>query len=509
MKIEKTGKPRTISFADSVEVLCTEIYSLCKFADLNKNRDEFPCRNFLRNLYSQSTRIEEMLDIYGARRNSEWFQFRELIAAQKLFSYVCYNILHVHKAAPAYKLMDIKDNLAADTRQCIEVLKNTILNLCSEILKLGPGDKDNIDINIMNCSEDRLTEVLNPDKKLKEISDPAKTAIYLATKVLNYSEDTEVLDILRERTKSNFAECMSFNVSEEKLRIVESRFHNLQAKYDTYISETDLETSDKNLPFLRSHVSIIFHLLESATGISHFYERHIMNPYQGTGFPFNDQLILDLLFAYLLHYANLYLSGTREICRKIIRSYSETKEITLNIPKYRGFHVRPSTLIAKIAAHFGSPLSMVLDGNEYDASQPLELFRANEDINACKRRFLGEKAEKMKRFNKAIPRKKACEELTGMLFDMSRKKTIILYDHSIDCSEVDYPADDTLGSAFMSVCKHYLATGKLDINSDIKVIFKGDSRAISDLENLAGHGYGEDIHGNNIMLPQELSYLRN
>ena len=38
--------------------------------------------------------------------------------------------------------------------------------------------------------------------------------------------------------------------------------------------------------------------------------------------------------------------------------------------------------------------------------------------------------------------------------------------------------------------------------------FRGDRRVLEDLQLLASNGYGEDAYGNNIALPDELSYLR-
>lgn len=503
-------KNSTSLFNNQFAKASSTLLQLCQFAIRKKNEDIFPCRNFLRLLYSETARIEELLDQYGARKNSDWFQFRELIAAQKMLSNMCYNVKHIQRAAPAYKLLSIEDDFPGDTEHSLSNLKSFIVTVSKKILentleKGIPLPDDTIDLD---SREDELPEQLESSKKLKVIKDPQKSMIYLANKVLNYADDIEVLDILKERKNENFESCIPFNVSEEKIRIVEARFHNLQAMYDTYISETDLEQRDKSLPILRGHMSMIFHLLESATSLSHFYERHIMNPYQGTGFPFSNNLVLKMLFSYFLHYAYLYLSSTRELTRSIIKEYSETREITVKTPKYRGFHVRPSTLIAKIAIHYGSPLVMKLDNKEYDASQPLELFRANEEINAYKRILLGKKVELLKNFEEKLSNGKTCCILTRYLYDMAIEKSIVLYDYTVDCSELDYDKEASTGAALLAIIKHYLATGKLDINADIEVNFTGDSRAIDDVECLARHGYGEDVFGNNTMLPPELGYLR-
>jgi hypothetical protein len=52
-----------------------------------------------------------------------------------------------------------------------------------------------------------------------------------------------------------------------------------------------------------------------------------------------------------------------------------------------------------------------------------------------------------------------------------------------------------------------LALGKIDIVMPLLVTFIGDKRALHDIEILAETGYGEDANGNNIPLPEEISYL--
>ena len=52
------------------------------------------------------------------------------------------------------------------------------------------------------------------------------------------------------------------------------------------------------------------------------------------------------------------------------------------------------------------------------------------------------------------------------------------------------------------------AGGKINKENITEVIFEGDSRALKDLEILAGVNYGEDTIGKGIPLPKELKYLR-
>ncbi|MBW1822235.1 MAG: HPr family phosphocarrier protein, partial [Deltaproteobacteria bacterium] len=52
------------------------------------------------------------------------------------------------------------------------------------------------------------------------------------------------------------------------------------------------------------------------------------------------------------------------------------------------------------------------------------------------------------------------------------------------------------------------AGGKIQKENISKVVFKGDSRALEDIEILAGVNYGEDTMGKGVPLPRELKYLK-
>ena len=62
--------------------------------------------------------------------------------------------------------------------------------------------------------------------------------------------------------------------------------------------------------------------------------------------------------------------------------------VSVPIPIYMGFHVRPATLVMKIVKHYGSEVKMHLDAETYDAASALDIFRANEKISAKKRQLI-------------------------------------------------------------------------------------------------------------------------
>ena len=227
-------------------------------------------------------------------------------------------------------------------------------------------------------------------------------------------------------------------------------------------------------------------------------------------FPLAQERILRIVFDYFLHYADLYMEAAKQICRTMIRHYSVITEISVAIPNYRGFHVRPSSLIARIVTHYGSTVRMHLGREEYDAGITLDLFRANEEINARKRRYAAEIINGKQELKVPVP-KDAHErkrELQVLFLNMMNRQEIVLYDSNLPFEDLTADEDENLAALVSRYIKHFMSLAKIDIRSDIAITFRGDNRALNDIKLLAENGYGEDEHGNNIVLPAELSYLR-
>jgi hypothetical protein len=193
----------------------------------------------------------------------------------------------------------------------------------------------------------------------------------------------------------------------------------------------------------------------------------------------------------------------------MIRDYSEQTSVEVPIPNYRGFHVRPSTLVSKIVAHYGSPVAMKLGNEEYNAGSSLDLFRANEAINAAKRRHIADMLNRQRDLQVSMPRDSSerTRELQLLFVRLMNEGSIVLYDAKLSFDDLQIEEEQTLAEFASRYVVHLMSVAKMDIRSDMTVTFVGDSRALNDLRILAENGYGEDDMGNNIVLPQELSYL--
>ncbi len=504
---------------DFATVMTDDIAPLLSLASAlrdRSHREEVLSRSFLGRLRSEANRVEELLDQFGARNNRSWFPLREQIAAARLFADAEYTLLHLQLASPVYHLLPIEEDFMKATEETIDELLAVLDYNSAELLQLArkmgfrvPG----------NASPERFHEIrssggLPPDRKKRHIKEPGKTVVYLATAFLNLSEESRLLEIYKEVHEGDYPQCIPDAISEEALRDLENKFHSLQSLYDTHISDSDIEDQDKSLRIMRGHVSIIFHLLETATAFAHYYERHIQVFSKGLRwklrFPVDTDLLLRILMNYSIAFAHRFIKAAQDLCHNILRVYAEQGRIEVTAPKYRGFHVRPSTLVAKIIMHYGSRVNMVLEDESYDASRPLELFRANEQINAKKRKFIAEQIMSLPTIQRqAVDGSRDLEEgLKQVWMELLKNRQIVVYDQDFTHNDLEPFEEETLAEYAKRWVAHSLALGKIDIDTDIYVGFEGDKRVLEDIRLLVEFGYGEDKYGNNLVLPSKLSYLR-
>jgi hypothetical protein len=496
---------------------CLPLFALCEHLVRHRSGQSETYPSLLIQLHTESTTVEELVDNFGAQNSNKWYPFREAIAAIKLFSSVCYNVLHIQEALPRYRLIEVKGAFYDDTGKAIAELMDAVVGAARTLILQAKrcgvfhvDENSKVDFDIATQQTLRFPA----DRNARHVRKTGKTVVYLSTAFLILSKDRDVADVLMERDTTNYSRCIPEAVNEENIRLAEARFHNLQSHYDTYIFESDIESQNRNLPILRGHISVIYHLLQVATELAHYYERHMSEMrrrmVRESRFPLPVPVLLRILFEYLLGYSKRHMDSANNLCRTMIQSYSEKSEIEVPIPNYRGFHVRPSTLIAKIVSHYGSSVTMVIDDQEYNAGITFDLFRANEKINALKRRHICEIVE-----TRMDPKRQIEEDLgerkkeMQMLFlELANDHKIILYDTTLPFDELAPSDDDTMIGLVSMYIRHYMSISKIDVENDLTAVFQGDNRALIDIKLLAETGYGEDKFGNNIVLSPELSYLR-
>ena len=64
-------------------------------------------------------------------------------------------------------------------------------------------------------------------------------------------------------------------INEVTIRSYEMRIHNIQSSFDSYVVNSESAAENVLLDELRSHFSIVFHILQVMGRLLHFYERHL------------------------------------------------------------------------------------------------------------------------------------------------------------------------------------------------------------------------------------------
>ena len=493
------------------------LFALADYLSRRQSVKEVMTRPFLGELLSQAMQIEELLDAYGAISNCQWCLFRALTAAIKLFSDVSYELLHIQHVLPVYRLLPIQNDFVKATQEALDFTGGVLAQAAGQMAvragQLGlsippdlPGEKP--------FGEHLSPGQLSHDCAARRAETVAEVVTLLATAFLNLAADSEDVCSASRAKPDEYATYTAEKVSEEKLRSLEFSFHNLQSLYDTHVSGTESEKLDSDLFVLRGHISVVFHLLKTATLFAHYYERHLIKqPCGRAGWKeplLSAEGLLAILMNYSVTYASLYIASGKRLCRDMLKRYAEVGEIEVPVPRYRGFHVRPCTLIARLVLHYGSDVRMKLDDEVYDASAPLQLFRANEKINAQKRRWLAAEIVRLKLVDEETRTRKGnlSDIVRDVVMALAEQSKLILYEQSLELPEENAGKEGTMLEQVIDEMGRLLALGKIDVDTDLNVTFVGDKRVLADIKLLAEAGYGEDKFGNNVPLPDKLSYLR-
>ncbi|MBU2430802.1 MAG: HPr family phosphocarrier protein, partial [Proteobacteria bacterium] len=171
-------------------------------------------------------------------------------------------------------------------------------------------------------------------------------------------------------------------INEVTIRRYEMLIHNLQSSFDSYVVNTRSSSENNKLEQLRSHFSVAFHLLQVMGRLLHFYERHLYdigfkdvykNVSESLSELIDRDVLLDRAVNFCLFYAWKFLSSGKELAVKILNENMETSTLKVGIPKDRGFHSRPSLLVAKIVQHYGGEVKMYVNEDMFDAASVLDI----------------------------------------------------------------------------------------------------------------------------------------
>jgi phosphotransferase system HPr-like phosphotransfer protein len=352
---------------------------------LHRNHGAFT-RRFYAHLINESEEFESFLDDHCARDNRTWYYMGELVACIRNIAKMAFIMNHILNRYSAYTLKENKaDSFIKDAQKVSVLLDETVLSLYEEVNK--ESSRLGIKLPSETLKEDLFGEVY-PQKRLPYTIDEEgdldvqKIVVMVSTQYLNVVEKFVGFGWdFGESSLDDLKNAVPDKINEEMSRELVAHIHNLQSSYDHYIRHTPLESQDEGLKALRGHVSMPLHLLSVVNWLSHLYQRHVLALRYGEVRTRVSEIIetsnmLSVVMKFALFYTNRYLETGKKLARDILERYTEIETCELRVPQKLGFHLRPATLVAKLAKYYGTKVFIIVDGHRYDASNVLNITLA-------------------------------------------------------------------------------------------------------------------------------------
>jgi phosphotransferase system HPr-like phosphotransfer protein len=337
-------------------------------------------------LIVEADAFEAFLDDHGAAYNRTYRLFRELVASVRGLARAGYAVRHLESRFDSYgtRLSAIpieEERFCEAVEEARRFLEESLRGLLAESME--EAARRGVDLSSASFSEDeyitdrsRRRLPRNLDGEIQEDEEH-----YIASVASRYLDVCDLFDELGLGEISSAAErerYLSEICTEERARVYEASVHNLQSAYDTYIGDTALEESDDRLPRMRGHISVAFHLLEAVTDLVHFVERHEgarSNEASAKIAAIVDRdRVVQIAYDNLLAWAVRMIHLGREYAEALVPTYTNQRDLTVEVPDELTLHARPVSLIVKIVDHHGTPVSCEVDGSECNAGSILEMM---------------------------------------------------------------------------------------------------------------------------------------
>ncbi|MCG8532746.1 MAG: hypothetical protein MI749_19100, partial [Desulfovibrionales bacterium] len=217
-----------------------------------------------------------------------------------------------------------------------------------------------------------------------------KNLARISSNFLEIVKDFEQFAFYERHDLENIHGLIPEKINEVTIRSYEMRVHNIQSSFDSYVVSAGSSEEGRLLDQLRSHFSIVFHILQVMGRLLHFYERHLYdvgfkeeykNVSETLAGIIDPDVLLNRTVNFCLFYAWKFLSSGKEVASKVLNQNMETSSIQVPIPKDRGFHSRPSLLVAKIVQHYGGEVKLIVGDDFFDASSVLDIQWAGGKIS--------------------------------------------------------------------------------------------------------------------------------
>jgi len=371
-------------FSEKAQIFSEEFLQCCiHICKTERERETFTKKLYAK-MVSSSKLLEDFLDFHGAKNNSNWYYYRELVSSVRNLSEASYSQKHISKRFPLYDLAETEgfEEAGHTTHKfLIESLKRISRNVLKEARRLQiklPEGRFSWDY-FLGISTQTSLEFDIDDKNLEE---EKKNIVKITTEFFRVAGEFEVLGFYEPYSSAQIKSIVPSNFNEQEARRFEMVVHSLQSSFDTYVNRSGLQLQDIKLKRLRGYISIVLHLLELTRRLLHYYERHLHNVgYKDIYKRVRDRLIkavrpvdiLDRIVNYGLYYIWYFLVQGQDLAQELLNENTEQGSIVVGLPQELGLHSRPAMLVAKIVQHYGGKVELWVDSDRFDASSVLDV----------------------------------------------------------------------------------------------------------------------------------------
>lgn len=390
------------SFTEKVHLFSRDYLKCCLFilGPGSPNKGYVFTKKLFSKLIGTSQVLEDFLDFHGAKNNKDWYLYRELSAAVRHLSLGGYSQKHILNRLVCYDLPE-DDAFERDGRVTLDFLTRSLIKIAPIILdearRLGiPIPEDEFDGSEFPGIVTGMGLEYNIDDEKKK--QPKNYIVKISSEFLNISKHFDQYTFFEPFDVHRIRSLVPEVINEVEVRRYEMLVHNLQSSFDTYVIHGGYVHGRRQLKTLRSHFSVVFHLLQSMGRFLHFYERHLHEAgyrdiYKKVrnqlSFLVDPDILLDRTINYGLFWVCHFLSNGKEIAQAVLNENIDRDVIQVGVPVPRGFHSRPSLLVAKIVQHYGGKVELCAGEGRFDASSVLDIQWAggkiqNENITHVK-----------------------------------------------------------------------------------------------------------------------------
>jgi len=372
------------AFFNKVRIYSHDFLKACVYISGFSSPDHIFTKKLYSRLVATSHLLEDFLDLHGAKNNKQWFFFRELASSVRHLSSSGYSQRHIANRMKFYDLPDI-GNFKEEGDKTLDFITQSLMRLAPVVIE----EARRLNIEIPEGSYDQANfpgvvsgEMLEYDIDDDRVAEQNQHVVKIASDFLNIVKSFEPLSFYEPYTHAEILAIVPSKVSEVEIRNFEMLIHNLQSSFDSYVIIGGYRYGNRKLKQLRAHFSVVLHILEVQGRLLHYYERHLLelgtiSLYQQVRKRLSEivdpKILLDRTINYGLYYASHFLNAGKKVAFEILDENIEKTTISVGIPMTRGFHNRPSMMVAKIVQHFGGKVEMIVNGDRFDASSVLDI----------------------------------------------------------------------------------------------------------------------------------------